>query len=88
MNDLEEERAREVVEQLKPAGLNCGLLAVQGTVVLRSPGAPFTDTPMPLFNESDLRNAVALDLLEKQKMTATSATGSYEWEWYVTKKKK
>ena len=35
-----------------------------------------------MFDETDLHNAVALDLLEKRKVT-----GSYEWEWYAAKKK-
>jgi len=50
--------------------------------MLRHPGAPYTDTPMMTFNESDLHNAAALDLLEKAKATS----GSYEWEWYVVKR--
>ena len=83
MDDSQEERARELVEQLEKAGMNCGLLAVQGTVVLRCPGAPYTDTPMMMFDETDLQNAVALDLLEKRKVT-----GSYEWEWYALKKER
>jgi len=41
-----------------------------------------TDTPTMMFDETDLHNAVALDLLEKRKVT-----GSYEWEWYAAKKK-
>jgi len=35
MNHLHEQRARELVEQSERAGMNCGLLAVQGSVVLR-----------------------------------------------------
>jgi hypothetical protein len=35
-----------------------------------------------MFGETDLHNAVALDLLEKRKVTST-----YEWEWYAAKKK-
>ena len=50
--------------------------------MLRHPGAPYTDTPMMTFNESDLHNAAALGLLEKAKATS----GSYEWEWYVVKR--
>jgi hypothetical protein len=36
---------------------------------------------MMVFDETDLHNAVALDLLEKRKVT-----GSYVWEWYAAKK--
>jgi hypothetical protein len=34
MNHLHEQRARELVEQLERAGMNCELFAVQGSVVL------------------------------------------------------
>jgi hypothetical protein len=81
MDDLHKKRALQLVEHLERAGTSCGLLAVQGTVVLRCLGAPYTDTPMTIFDESDLHNAVALDLLEKQEVT-----GIYKWEWYVGKK--
>jgi hypothetical protein len=79
MDDLHEEHARELIEFLERAGMNCGLMTSQGTVFLRSPGAPFTDTPTT-FDEGDLKYAIALGLLEKQ-----SVTGSHEWEWYVAK---
>lgn len=36
-------------------------------------GSSDTDTPMMMVDETDLHNAVALDLLDKQKVT-----GSYE----------
>ncbi|MGO9302425.1 MAG: hypothetical protein ACLP3R_01820 [Candidatus Korobacteraceae bacterium] len=81
MDDLQKKRALELVEHLERAGTGCGLLALQGTVVLRCLGTPYTDTPMMIFDRSDLHNAVALDLLEKQKVT-----GIYNWEWYVGKK--
>ena len=83
MDALQEERARELVKELELAGLNHGLLVLQGTIVLRGPGAPFRDTPMMHFDEADLYNAVALNLLEKCKVS-----GSYQWEWYVAKKSK
>jgi hypothetical protein len=82
MDDLHEKRALELVQQLERAGTNCGLLVVQGSVVMRGPGAPYIETPMVTFEETDLQNAIALDLLEKRKVT-----GSYEWEWYVLKGK-
>jgi hypothetical protein len=88
MDDLHKKRALELVEHLERAGMNCGLLAVQGTVVLRCPGAPYTETPMMMFDETDLQNAIALDVLEKQKVKIEMipSTGNYEWEWYVLKK--
>jgi hypothetical protein len=88
MDDLQKKRALELVEHLERAGTNCGLLVMQGTVMLRCPGAPYTETPMMMFDKSDLHNAVALDLLEKRKVKveAIPSTGSYEWEWYVVKK--
>src|ERR1700674_4632988 len=81
MNGFKERPARKLVEQLESSGMNSGLLAVQGSVVLRCPGSPYTDTPM-MFDETDLQNAVALDLLEKRKVT-----GSFDWEWYVSRRK-
>ena len=75
MDHLQEERARELVEALRRAPLNSGLLVAHGTVVLRCPGAPFTDTPMT-FDESDLVNAAALGLFVKVKMTSHSADGA------------
>ena len=80
MDELQEERARSLVEHLKDAGANCGLLVVQGAVVIRCPGAPYVDSPMVTFDEGDLQNAIALDLLEKRKVI-----GSYTWEWFVLK---
>ena len=78
MDDHQEERARKLAKELQEAGQNCGILVVQGTVVLRSPGAPYTDVPMLFFDEGDLQNAIELSLIKKGKMV-----GSYEWEWYV-----
>lgn len=80
MHSYQEQRARDLVKELERAGENCGLVPVQGIVVLRSPGSPYIDVPMT-FQEMDLLDAVELGLLEKQKVT-----GSYEWEWYVEKK--
>lgn len=81
MDNHQEERARRLAEELHEAGQNCGILVVQGTVVLRSPGTPYTDVPMLFFDEADLQNAIELSLLEKRKVV-----GSYEWEWYVVAK--
>jgi hypothetical protein len=82
MDGIQEKRARELAEYLESAGVNCGVLVVQGTVVLRGPGARYSESLLLKFDPTDLQNAVALDLLEKAMVT-----GSYEWEWYVFKKK-
>jgi hypothetical protein len=79
MDGSQKARALKMVDQLKTAGTNCGLLSVQGDVVMRCPGEPYTDTPTN-FNDDDLKNAVALGLLRKQKVG-----GSFEWEYYVVK---
>jgi hypothetical protein len=79
MDGLQRKRARKLVEQLSES---CGLLVVHGAVVMRCPGAPYTDTPMMMFDETDVQNALALDLLEKRKVT-----GSFQWEWYMAKRK-
>jgi hypothetical protein len=81
MDEHQKERAYKLAEELKEVGQSCGLLMVQGTVVLRSPGAPYTDAPMLFFDESDLQNAVELSLLEKGNVV-----GSFNWEWYVVSK--
>jgi len=81
MDEQQKDRARKLVKELEDAGINSGLLTIHGTVVLRSSGAPYTDSPMLFFDETDLHNAIDLDLLEKTKVV-----GSYEWEWYVVKK--
>src|SRR5713101_2394244 len=64
----------------------CGLLAIKGAVVMRCPGTPFTDLPIP-YDEADLNNAIELNLLEKKKMLIGSVTGSSGWEWYVVREK-
>jgi len=84
MDGLQEKRALELVEKLESAGVNCGLLAVQGSVVLRCPGAPYTDSPLMSFDEADLQNAVALDRLEKREAIERTE-GKLKWEWYVLK---
>lgn len=67
MGKMHEERARKLVNRLERTGTDCGLLAVQGSVVLRCPSAPYNDSPTT-FNEADLQNAVTLGLLEKRSM--------------------
>ena len=86
MDKYQEDRARKLVNQLERTGSDCGLVAVQGAVVTRCPGAPYTDTPTE-FDEIDLQNAVALNLLEQRKLTEGSITGSRQWEWYQSKRK-
>jgi len=88
MDDSRKRRAYKLVKHLEAAGMNCGLLVAQGTVVLRCPGAPYNDTPMMTFNETDLQNAVTLGLLEKQRMETHSfpLAASDEWEWYVVRR--
>ena len=78
MDKSQEQRANELAEELKEAGLNSGLLVMQGHVVLRSPGSPYTDVPLLFFEEADLNNALSLGLVEKG-----SVVGSYNWDWYL-----
>jgi hypothetical protein len=81
MDTLQEKSARKLVHQLERHGSNCGLLVLQGHVVIRFLRAEPTDAPT-MADEADLQNAIALGLLEKHKVT-----GSFEWEWYVSKRK-
>jgi len=81
-----ERRARRLVDILGSGGSDCGLLAIKGTVVMRCPGEPFMDLPIP-YDEADLDNAIELNLLEKKKMRADTLTGSSGWEWYVVREK-
>ena len=77
MEDSQKERVIDMVDQLKESATNCGLLLMQGIVVMRCPGSLYTDTPTT-FDETDLNNAISLGLLRKQKNV-----GSFEWEYYV-----
>jgi len=65
-----------MVEQL---GTYCGFLAprvpAMGMLVMRCPRAPYTDVPAPSYNETDLENALALNLLRKVNMG--------DWEYYI-----
>jgi hypothetical protein len=81
-----ERRARKLVDILESGGSDCGLLVIKGGVVMRCPGAPFTDLSIP-YDEADLNNAIELNLLEKRKMRAETLTGSSGWEWYVVSEK-
>jgi hypothetical protein len=78
MDKAHEEQASKLAKALDEAGPNSGLLLtyVQGQVVLRLPGSPFTDTPLPSFGLADLNNAVSLGLLQKG-----SVAGSDNWDW-------
>jgi hypothetical protein len=81
-----ERRARRLVDILESGGSDCGLLVFKGTVVMRCPGAPFTDLRIP-YDEADLNNAIELNLIEKRKKLIGSVTGSSGWEWYVVREK-
>ncbi len=81
-----EKRARRLVDILEGAGPNCGLVMMQGAVVMRCPGAPFTDSPTP-YDEADLSDAVELKLLEKRRMRADTLTASFEPKYYVVREK-
>jgi hypothetical protein len=81
-----ERRARKLVDILESGGSDCGLLVIKGTVVMRCPGSPFTDLPIP-YDEADLNNAIELNLIEKRKKLIGSVTGSSGWEWYVVTEK-
>ena len=87
MEANKEKRARRLVDELENAGSNCGLIVMQGTVVMRRPGAPLMDAPKLTYDEADLNNAIALNLLEKRKMRADALTGSFEREYYVVRAK-
>ncbi len=78
MTIAEKERAQKLVTMLKKAGENHGLLVVAGNLVIRD-GVNCTDAPM-MMEETDLRNAITLGLLEPRKVS-----GSVEWDWYVAK---
>lgn len=79
MDKLQEQRAKELADELKTAGLNSGLLVMQGQVVLRSPGSPYTDSPLLFFQEADLNNALSIGLLRKGRIIGSGGS----WEWYV-----
>ena len=81
-----ERRARKLVDILESGGSDCGLLVIKGAVVMRCPGALFTDLPIP-YDEADLNNAIELNLLEMKKTRIGSVTGSSGWEWYVVREK-
>ena len=83
MDKSQELSANKLADTLKNDGLNSRLLLahIHGRVVLRSPGSPWTDVPLPSFEEADLNNAVRLGLLQKG-----SVVGSYNWDWYVLKR--
>ena len=82
MDKAQEEQARKLAKALDEAGPNSGLLLtyVQGQVVLRLPGSPYTDIPLPSFELDDLNNAVSLGLLQ-----TGSVAGSDNWTWWMLK---
>jgi hypothetical protein len=84
MNKFDEDRARKLVKQLDSAGINCGLFSIEGIVVMRCMGEPYTDTPT-MFDEIVLQNAVALNLLERRKFIVSSVRESAACELYTSK---
>jgi hypothetical protein len=74
----EKERALKLVNMLKKAGENHGLLVVAGNLVIRD-GVNGSNSPM-MFDVSVLENAIALGLLEQRRVS-----GSVAWDWYVPK---
>jgi hypothetical protein len=81
-----ERRARKLLDILESGGSDCGLLVFKAAVVMRCPGAPFTDLPIP-YDDADLNNAIELNLIEKRKKLIGSVSGSSGWEWYVVTEK-
>lgn len=79
MTLAEKERAHKLLEMLKKAGDNHGLLVVAGNIVIKN-GVNSTTSPM-MFDVAVLENAVALDLLEPRRVSS----GSVVWDWYVPK---
>jgi hypothetical protein len=77
-----ERRARELVATLQQSLPNCGLLIMQGVVVMRCPGAPYSDAPT-MYDEADLTNAIELNLVRKQKIVE-SYDGA-QWDYYVAR---
>jgi hypothetical protein len=86
MEANKEKRARKLVDELENAGPNCGLLVINRAVVMRCPGKPFTDLPT-IYDKTDLKNAIELNLLEKRKMRADALTGSFGREYYMVREK-
>jgi uncharacterized iron-regulated protein len=85
MDESQEERARDMVDQLKSCPPNYGLLVMGSVVVMRGPGTPFHDSPT-MFEEADLKNAIALGLLKERRMVGHSAgEPDSEWVYYVAK---
>ena len=86
MEKAKEERARKLVNRLERTGIGCGLLAVHGSVVMRCPAAPYTDT-QTMFDEDDLQNAIALGLLEGRTAEYRWRRKCRTWEWYLSTRK-
>jgi len=80
MNVYQERRARGMVEMVVRLGPNWGFLVPPptgvGMLIMRGPGAPYADVPAPSYSESDLENALSLNLLQKVNMK--------DWEYYIT----
>jgi hypothetical protein len=70
MDKLQEGCACKLVNRLERVGYeDCGLLAAQGTVVMRCKGAHYTDTPT-MMDEIDLQNAIAWTYSNPKRLRA------------------
>jgi hypothetical protein len=79
MQRYTEERARKMVKELKGDKDYSGFIVKSGIVVKCRSGSVRTDAPT-IYDETDLKNAIDLRLLEKRKVS-----GSVEWEWWALK---
>ena len=84
MDRSQEERARNLVDELKKHSTDSGFCVIGGKVVVRRPAAVaiFQDAPTT-YDETDLKNAIELGLLEKNQINGFVVNG---WERYQRKK--
>lgn len=82
MTPLHKQRAKSLAETLREAKAKSGFVVKDGHVLLRGPGAVFTDLSAQFFVE-DLRNAVSLGLIVKGSVVGKRSS----WDWYVLSKK-
>lgn len=69
----------EMVQKLKPYGLNHGFAALGTAVVIVGPGAPFNVYPT-YFAAADLEKAAEAGVLQRRKLS-----GSFELDIYAIK---
>jgi len=60
-------RLKQMVNELKTAGENCGYLCANDQVWIRGPGEPYSDTPT-MYTAKNLAAAIESGLLLEQKM--------------------